>query len=129
MKYPVLVPILVLTAGSAVAAENSGLATDSQSENPPEWRLYETSMSPTQYREACRQNQDLVLDYVKRYSKDTLASVGIPKAGINLMGTAAGLAAGQDARFYLNKSKLFALEVKDATGADRSLMFGIKVDW
>jgi hypothetical protein len=55
--------------------------------------------------------------------------MGIPKTGIKLMGAAAGLAAGQDARLYLNKSKIMALELKDATENDRAVFFGIKMDW
>ena len=126
-----VVSALVLTASSAACAEDSGFLSVGQAtdRHNTEWRMYGENMSPSQYRDAYRHNQDLVLDYVKSYSKNTLRSVGIPKAGINLMGTAAGLAAGRDAKFYLNKSKLLALEVKDAVGSERSLMFGIKVDW
>ena len=129
MKQQVLCSILVLTVSSAVCAEDSGLLSLGQPNDRHKWQMFDDSMSPAQYRDAYRHNQHLVLDYVKTYSKDTLRSIGIPRTGINLMGTAAGLAAGRDAKFYLNKSKLLALEVKDATDSDRSLMLGIKVDW
>ena len=129
MRYRTLVSALVLTASSAACAEDSALLTVGQAQDRQRWQLFDDGMSPTQYRDAYRHNQHLILDYVKTYSTDTLRSAGVPKAGINLMGAAAGLATGQDATFYLNKSRLFAVEVKDATDADRSLMFGIKLDW
>ena len=49
--------------------------------------------------------------------------------GVKLMGAAAGLAAGQDAKLYLNKSNIMALELKDATEDDRAVFFGIKMNW
>jgi len=86
-------------------------------------------MSEGDYRNSYRHNQRIVRDFVKSYSESTLTSMGIPKTGVRLMGAAAGMAAGQDARLYLNKSKIMALELKDATANDRAVFFGIKMDW
>ena len=86
-------------------------------------------MSAGEYKGSYRHNQRIVRDFVKSYSDSTLTSMGIPKTGGKLMGAAAGLAAGQDARLYLNKSKIMAIEVKDATENDRAVFFGIKMDW
>lgn len=129
MKYRILVSAWVLAASSVACAGDSAFLSIGQKADRHKWQMYDERMTPGQYRDAYRHNQDLVLDYMESYSKNTLRSVGIPKAGINLMGTAAGLAAGRDAKIYLNKSKLLALEVKDAVDSDRSLMLGIKVKW
>ena len=56
------------------------------------------------------------------------SSAGLLSAGASTL-AAAGLAAGQDARLYLNKSKIMAIEVKDATENDRAVCFGINMDW
>ena len=55
--------------------------------------------------------------------------MGVPKTGVKVLGAAAGLAAGKDARLYLNDSKIMALELRDATEDDRALFFGISLDW
>ena len=86
-------------------------------------------MSEGDYRYYSRHNQRIVRNFFKSYSENTLTSIGVPKTGVKLMGAAAGLAAGQDAKLYLNKSKLMALELKDATESDRALFFGFKMDW
>jgi len=86
-------------------------------------------MTAGDYRSSYRHNQRIVRDFVKSYSESTLTSIGIPETGVKLMGAAAGLAAGQDARLYLNKSKIMALELKDATESDRAVFIGIKLDW
>lgn len=93
------------------------------------WREFDASMSDAEYEDACRDNQRFLRKFVTNYSEGALTSIGVPKAGIDLMGVAAGLAAGQNARFYLNDSKLFAVELKDATEDDRAVFVGIKVDW
>ena len=86
-------------------------------------------MSQDDYRYSYRHNQRIVRNFVKSYSESTLTSIGVPKTGVKLMGAAAGLAAGQDAKLYLNKSKLMALELRDATESDRALFFGFSLDW
>lgn len=86
-------------------------------------------MSASEYKGSYRHNKRIVRDFVKSYSESTLSSIGVPKTGVKLMGAAAGLAAGQDAKLYLNKSKIMALELKDATQDDRAVFFGIKMDW
>ena len=93
------------------------------------WREFDASMSDEEYRDACRDNQRYIRKFLTTYSKATMTSMGVPKAGVNFMGAAAGLAAGQDAKFYLNDSKLFAVELKDATEEDRAIFLGVKVDW
>jgi len=95
----------------------------------PQWHSVDANMSNQEYEDAYRANQRHIRKLLTSYSEGTLVSMGVPKAGINFMGAAAGLAAGQNAKFYLNDSKLFAVELKDATNDDRAVFVGIKVDW
>jgi hypothetical protein len=62
------------------------------------------------------------------YSRDALESIGIPRQGVNLMGTALGLVIN-GARLDLNKSKTLALEFKDVGNQERTLFFGVNLDW
>ena len=93
------------------------------------WRNFDANMSDREYEDACRDNQRYIRKFLTAYSEGTLSSMGVPKAGVNFMGAAAGLATGQDAKFYLNDSKLFAVEVKDATQEDRGIFLGVRYDW
>jgi hypothetical protein len=94
-----------------------------------EWQSVNGDMTASEYRQSYRHNQRIVRDFVKNYSESTLTSMGVPKTGVKVLGAAAGLAAGKDARLYLNDSKIMALELRDATEDDRALFFGISLDW
>jgi len=118
-----------VTACCSVCAADRGAESFGQKPDRHEWQSVTGEMSEGDYRNSYRHNQRIVRDFVKSYSESTLTSMGIPKTGVRLMGAAAGMAAGQDARLYLNKSKIMALELKDATANDRAVFFGIKMDW
>jgi hypothetical protein len=93
------------------------------------WQTYSTDMSPGDYRRAVRDNHRLVRKFVKSYSSETLASVGVPQAGITFLGAAAGLAVDGDARLHLNSSKTLALQFDDVIDSDRALFLTIKKRW
>jgi len=93
------------------------------------WQTFSADMSPGEYRHAVRQNQKQVRDFVKNYSSEALASVGVPKAGIALLGAAAGLAVDGDARLHLNQSKTLALRFDDVVDDDRALLFTLRKTW
>ena len=98
-------------------------------DNDLRWREFDPNMSNEEYEDSCRDNQRFIRKFITGYSENALTSVGVPKAGVDFMGVAAGLAAGQNARFYLNDSKLFAVEIKDATQDDRAVFLGVSLDW
>ena len=118
-----------MTACCSVYAADRGSESFGHKPERHEWQSVNADMSADEYRYSYRHNQRIVRDFVKNYSESALTSIGVPKSGVKFMGAAAGLAAGQDARFYLTDSKLMALELKDATGDDRALFLGIKLDW
>lgn len=123
-----LIPVLVLAASSAVCAQDRGPPSTRQGVDRYQWRTVDANMSGDEYETAYRRNLRLVRNTLKSYSKDALASIGVPEVGVDLMGAAVGLAV-HDARFHLNKSKTLALELKDVANDDRTLFLGVKVDW
>jgi hypothetical protein len=129
MKYQIIASAFFLTVCNYVCAADRGSESFGHKPDRHEWQTVTGDMSAGEYRNSYRHNQRIVRDFVKSYSESTLTSIGVPKSGVKLMGAAAGLAAGQDARLYLNKSKIMALEFKDATEDDRAVFFGIKMDW
>ena len=86
------------------------------------------SVSMQEYEATYSRNLRFVGNNLESYSKHALGLIGIPEQGVNLMGAALGMAIN-GARLNLNKSKTLALELKDAGNSDRSLYFGIKLDW
>jgi len=86
-------------------------------------------MSPADYRDAVRSNQKQVRRFVKTYSSDKLRTLGVPKAGVAVLGAAAGLAVDGDARLNLNKSKSLAFTFDDVVSDDRAVMFRFRKRW
>jgi len=129
MKHRIITATFLLAVSCSLCAADRGSQSSGHKRDRQEWQSVSGDMSAGDYRSSYRHNQRIVRDFVKSYSESTLTSIGIPKTGVNLMGAAAGLAVGQDARLYLNKSKIMALELRDATENDRAVFFGIKMDW
>lgn len=65
---------------------------------------------------------------MESYSKNAFGLIGIPEQGVNLMGAAHGVAIN-GARLNLNKSKTLGLELKDVGNSDRTLYFGVNLNW
>jgi hypothetical protein len=86
-------------------------------------------MTEKEYRQAYRNNRGQIQNFIEDYSESSLASLGLPRKGVHLIGAVAGAAITQDATFYVNKSKFMAVEIRDAAEDDRSIFFGLKVDW
>jgi hypothetical protein len=86
------------------------------------------SASMQEYEKISARNRKIVIGNLKSYSESALESIGIPEEGIDFMGMALGIAF-TDSKIHLNKSKTFALEIKEATDAERTLHLGIDLDW
>ncbi len=98
------------------------------------WQRYQlrhvdASMGETEYRQAFRKNRKQVQNFIENYAEANLTSLGIPRKGLYFLGAVASVAATQDAKFYLSKSKLMAVEVKNAAEDNRSIYLGFKVNW
>ena len=117
-----------LVTSTAVWARDASTFHPERAVEKHHWRNVDTTMSADEYETAYRHNQRMVRDTLKSYSKEALASFGVPEAGVELMGAAVGMAV-RDARFHLNESKTLALELKDVADDNRALFLGIKMDW
>ena len=69
-------------------------------------------MSLAEYWNSNRHNQRIVRDFIEYYSENALMLIGVPRSGVKFMSTAAGSAAGQDARFYLTDSRVMTLDLQ-----------------
>ncbi len=130
-RKTIMVTALLITASSLAQAQDwhrDASAVGGQGDDR-QWRTFAASMSPSEYRRAVRDNHKLVRNVVKSYSSEALSSAGVPRAGIALMGAAAGLAIDGDAKWHLNESKTLAFEFDDVVDEDRALMFTIKKAW
>ncbi|MGI9320617.1 MAG: hypothetical protein ACR2O5_04330 [Thiogranum sp.] len=94
-----------------------------------QWRKVDVDMSPREYKDACRSNRRHVIDSVMSYSEQALASIGAPGKGIRFVQAIAGVAASDSAKLYLNNSKLFALEFRNISDEEQSLLLKMKLDW
>lgn len=120
---------LLIAFGTASADENGTESPEGARANNQQWRTFEASMSPSDYREAVRSNQKQVRRFVKSYSSEKLRSLGVPKPGVAVLGVAAGLAVDGDARLNLNKSKSLAFTFDDVVSDDRAVMFKFRKRW
>lgn len=93
------------------------------------WHSVDADMGAEEYRQVYRENQDQLRNFVEDYSEASLVSLGVPKRGVNLIGAVAGAAVTQEATFYLNDGKSWAIDIRDAAEDDRAVYFGLKLDW
>ena len=121
--------IALLMAAQLHAEELTFLVGESSIDRPQYLQTFTAGMSDQQYRRTYKKNQHRIGKLIKSYSENALLSAGIPKAGIKVLGVAAGLAANRDATLYLNKSHILALQFKDMANDNRALFFGVKMDW
>jgi len=87
------------------------------------------NMPPHEYEAAASHNQKIVRNTLRSYSNDALKMIGIPEQGVNLIGAAAAGLATRGARLNLNRSKTLTLEFKDVDDSERTLYFGVNLDW
>ncbi len=127
---PTTIFVLALLASAQLYAEDAVFSVGKSAiDRPDYWQTFSTSMSDQQYRNTYKNNQRQIGKFLKSYSENTLLSVGIPKAGVKILGVAAGLATNRDATLYLNKSRILALQVKNPANDNRAMFIGIKMDW
>jgi len=86
-------------------------------------------MTADEYRDAYRQNQKQLRNFVRDYSENSLLALRVPRRGVQLMGAVAGFAVTQNATLYLNDRKSFAINIKDTSQDDRAIYFGYKRSW
>jgi hypothetical protein len=119
---------LLLAVSNTAYAEDGDTPLLNIGTDRDQWRPVNPQMTPEDYRESSRNNLQLARRTLASYSQESLTSLSMPEMGINLVGTAVGLAAGT-ASFNVNKSKTMAVEFENLAEDKRALMFRVKIDW
>jgi hypothetical protein len=122
------VSTFLLATSSIVLAEDRESALLNWGSEHQHFQRADMNVSMQEYEATYNRNRRFVGNNLESYSKHALGLIGIPEQGVNLMGAALGMAIN-GARLNLNKSNTLALEFKDAGNSDRSVYFGIKLDW
>ena len=123
-----VVSVILLAASSIVHAEDGESALLNWGYKQQHFQRADMNMSTREYEETYRRNRSFVGNTLGSYSLHTLGLIGIPEQGVNVMGAALGMVIN-GARLNLNKSKTLALELKDVSDSDRTLYFGVNLDW
>jgi len=114
----------LLAVSPTLYAQDNALTSREHETDQYQWRQIDADMSPEKYREALRHNRRVTRDKVTQ----SVVSLGVPKAGANLMGAAIAVAV-DDLKLPLNKSKTLMLQIEDAIDGDRSALVRIKLEW
>jgi hypothetical protein len=88
----------------------------------------DSQLSRQEYEEISNRNRRFVLHKLRSYSENKLEMIGMPESGINLIGTALGLALN-GSRLNLYKSKVLSLKLNDASDSNRALYLEVDLDW
>ena len=123
-----VVSVILLATSSIVHAEDGESALLNWGYKQQHFQRADMNMSTREYEETYRRNRSFVGNTLGSYSIHTLGLIGIPEQGANVMGAALGMVIN-GARLNLNKSKTLALELKDVSDSDRTLYFGVNLDW
>ena len=118
----------VLATSSIVHAEDRESSLLNWGYKYQNFQRVDINMSNQKYEETYSKNRRFVTNTLGSYSKHALELIGIPEQSVNLMGAAVGMAIN-GARLNLNKSKTLALELKDVSDSDRTIYFGVNLDW
>ena len=123
-----VVLVFLLATSSIVHAEDRESSLLNRGYKHQQFQRADMNMSPREYEETYSRNRRFVSNTLGSYSKHTLGLIGIPEQGVNVMGAALGMVIN-GARLNLNKSKTLALELKDVSDSDRTLFFGVNLNW
>ena len=124
----IIISALILLVSSTVNAEERGTLFLNMSQDQEYFHSTDSSQSLQEYEEISTHNRKFVLRNLASYSEKALELMGISEEGIDLMGTAFGIAF-TNSKLHLNKSKSLVLQIKDATDTERTLQLGIELHW
>ena len=124
----IIISAFLLLACSTLNADDRGSPLLNMSHNHEHFHSTDNSQSLQEYEEISTRNRKFVLRNLASYSEKALELLGISEEGIDLMGTAFGIAF-TDSKLHLNKNKSLVLQIKDATDSERTLQLGIELHW
>lgn len=110
------------------AADGSAFIPDLYRTDRLQLRTVDTEMSAQEYREAAHKNQRILRKALRSYVEGTIASLGVPKRGVEYAGAAVAFAVN-GAKLNLNDSKTMSLELSDPIRDDRALLFKVHLNW
>lgn len=128
IRTMLVVSVFFLATGSIIHAEDRESLLLNQGYKHQHVQRPDMNISTREYEETYSRSRIFVSDTLSSYSKHVPGSTGIPEQSVNLMGAALGMVIN-GARLNLNKSKTLALELKDVSDSDRTLYFGVNLDW
>ena len=108
---------------------NSGSETYQWDRKQQQFYRVDKNMSLHDYQAITVHNQRVVKNTLKSYSKDALNLIGVSEHEASLIGAAAASLVTKGARLNLNRSRTLALELKDVDDSERTLYFGVNLDW
>jgi hypothetical protein len=130
----IITAAMLLTPPAAHAQDNSGTIPGTGPE-PHQWGFRQQQLQGVdmnaaldEYETLTKRNQKSLKNTLRSYTNNTLKSIGMPEQGIALVGSAVGLLT-QGVKLNLNESKTLALELKDVNDSERTLYFGVTLDW
>ena len=130
----IITAAMLLTHPAAHAQDNSGTIPGTGPE-PHRWGFRQQQLqgvdlnaAPDEYETLTKRTQKSLKNTLRSYTNNTLKSMGMPEQGVALVGSAVGLLT-QGVKLNLNESKTLALELKDINDSERTLYFGVTLDW
>lgn len=127
--------VLFLTTTPLVYAEDSsdpvhgiGLESYQWGFKGPQLQGIDLNTPLPEYEAVARHNRKVVSHSIRTFARDSLELIGIPEQGVNIIGTAVGLATS-GAKLNLNRSNTLKLEVRDLNDSARTLYLGVSMDW
>ena len=123
-----VVLVFLLATSSIVHAEDRESSLLNLGYKHQRLQRADLNVSIQEYKKTYSRNRRYVGNTLGSYSKHALGLIGIPEQGIDVMGAALGMAIN-GARLNLNESKTLGLELKDAADSDRTIYFGVRLQW
>jgi hypothetical protein len=130
----IIAAAMLLTHPAAHAQDNSEPLPDTGPELY-QWEFRQQQLqgvdinaATREYEVLTRRNRKILKNTLSSYTSNTLKSIGMPELGISLVGNAVGLLT-QGVRLNLDESRTLALELRDVNDSERTLYFGVTLDW
>jgi hypothetical protein len=130
----IIAAAMLLTHPAAYAQDNSEPLPDTGPELY-QWEFRQQQLQGVdinaathEYEVLTRRNRKILKNTLSSYTSNTLKSIGMPELGISLVGNAVGLLT-QGVRLNLDESRTLALELRDVNDSERTLYFGVTLDW
>ena len=134
IRIIIMAAALLLTHPAVFAQDNSGFNADGMPE-PHQWGFRQRQLqgvdmnaATNEYEVLTRRNRKVLKNARKSYTRNTLESIGMPELGISIAGSAVGLVT-QGARLNLNESTRLDLKLGRMNDSERTLYFGVTLDW